>query len=106
MIIFNTTFHVHEFVVEPFKKWIKDVYIPAALLTDGISSPEFARILIDVQEEYASFAMQFKADSHETAVEWHDGKAAALRSELMSRFGDRVLFFTTYMELIYQGDRQ
>ncbi|MDE7145347.1 MAG: DUF4286 family protein, partial [Duncaniella sp.] len=47
MIIFNTTFHVHELVVESFKKWIKDVYIPDALLTDGVSSPEFARIMIE-----------------------------------------------------------
>ncbi|MDE6861024.1 MAG: DUF4286 family protein [Duncaniella sp.] len=106
MIIFNTTFHVHELVVESFKKWIKDVYIPDALLTDGVSSLEFARIMIEVQEGYASFAVQFKADSHETAVEWHDGRGAALRNELISRFGDRILFFTTYMELISQGDKR
>ena len=98
MIIFNTTFHVYELIVDSFKEWVIGRYIPNALAVKGITSPEFARIMIEVQEGYASFAVQFKADSPNTAVGWHDGEAAELRAELTSRFGDRVLFFTTYME--------
>lgn len=98
MIIFNTTFHVYELVVDSFEEWARSEYIPKALAVKGISSPEFARIMIEVQEGYASFAVQFKADSLESAVNWHDGEAARLRGELLSRFGDKVLFFTTYME--------
>ncbi len=98
MIIFNTTFHVNEPIVGSFKSWVRDIYIPKALETDGISAPEFAKILIEVQEGYASFAVQFKAESLDAAVKWHDGDAAVLRHELSLKFGDKVLFFTTYME--------
>ena len=28
----------------------------------------------------------------------HDGEASALRDELVKKYGDKVLFFTTYME--------
>jgi len=98
MIIFNTTFHVYEPIADSFKSWVRDTYIPKALETDGISAPEFARILIDVQEGYVSFAVQFKAESLDVAVKWHDGDGAELRHELSLKFGDKVLFFTTYME--------
>lgn len=98
MIIFNTTFHVHESVVDSFKEWVRKKYIPLAIETEGIMSPDFARILIEVQEGYASFAVQFKARSLDVAVEWHDGIGAALRGELSNKFGEKILFFTTYME--------
>lgn len=98
MIIFNTTFHVHESVIDSFKNWVREVYFPQATLVSGISSPVFARLLIEVQEGYASFAVQLTAASVETAVEWHDGEAAELRGQLNKKYGDKVLFFTTYME--------
>ena len=52
------------------------------------------------QEGMAGYAVQLSATSREVAANWHDGPAAALRSQLSSRFGQKVLFFTTYMETI------
>ena len=34
------------------------------------------------------------------ATRWHDVDATALRNEIKSRWGQRVLFFTTYMEIL------
>lgn len=98
MIIFNTTFHVHESAADSFKEWVRIKYIPLAINTEGIMSPDFARILIEVQERFESFAVQFKAQSLDVAVEWHDGIGADLRKELSDKFGEKILFFTTYME--------
>lgn len=98
MIIFNTTFHVHESVVDSFKEWVRGVYFPHAVNIEGISNPVFARLLIEVQEGYASFAVQMMASTVDIAMEWHDGEASALRDELVKKYGDKVLFFTTYME--------
>ncbi len=98
MIIFNTTFHVHESVVDSFKEWVRNVYFQHALQIAGLSSPVFARILIEVQEGYESFAVQLSASTEDVAVEWHDGEAAALRGLLNEKYGEKILFFTTYME--------
>lgn len=98
MIILNTTFHVHLSVVDSFMEWVKVTYFPNALCYDGFSNPEFARILIEVQEGYASFAVQLSVTDVDTAVNWHDGEAAELRDMLWKKYGDKVLFFTTYME--------
>lgn len=51
-----------------------------------------------MQEGYESFAVQLSASTEDVAVEWHDGEAAALRGLLNEKYGEKILFFTTYME--------
>lgn len=98
MTIINTTFHVEKSVQNRFCEWVRKTYVPEALSSGILSDPCFSRILIEVQEDCLSFAVSFKIRSVEQAVEWHDGHGAGLRRDLHSKFGDRVLFFTTYME--------
>ncbi len=98
MIIINTTFHIEKDIESKFCEWIRNTYIPSALGSELLSSPCFSRIMIEVQEECSSFAVSFKTVSIETAVDWHDGAGAELRHDLRRRFGDKALFFSTYME--------
>lgn len=100
MIIFNTTFHVHLSVKDEFIAWVRKEYFPAALKNEAITEPTFAKLLIEVQEDAVSYAVQLKATSLEAAVAWHDNEGEQLRSGLMKRFGERVVFFTTYMESV------
>ncbi len=98
MIILNTTFHVHSSVEDKFLRWVRVNYIPQALSSGMLYSPSLARILIDVEPESASFALQFSAGSIEDASRWHDGNGDVLRRKLSRVFGDRIVYFTTYME--------
>lgn len=98
MIILNTSFHVHVSLDEPFKAWVRNVYIPEALASGRLSSPRFASLLIEVQEDCVSYAVSFEAETPEAAAEWHDNAGAELRGMLHKRFGQGVVFFTTYME--------
>lgn len=100
MIILNTTYYIHSSVDAEFRRWVRDEYFPSALSQCGLQSPVFATLLIEPQEGMAGYAVQLSATSREVATNWHDGPAAALRSQLSSRFGQKVLFFTTYMETI------
>lgn len=98
MIILNTSFHVHVSLDSRFREWVRTQYIKSALDSGLLKSPRFASIMIEVQEDCMSYAVSFEAETTESAVEWHDGAGAALRAELHRRFGEGVVFFTTYME--------
>lgn len=98
MIILNTSFHVHVSLDSKFRDWVRTQYIKSALNSRLLKSPRFASIMIEVQEDCMSYAVSFEAETIEKAVEWHDGAGATLRAELHQRFGEGVVFFTTYME--------
>jgi len=100
MIIINTTFYVHESIAGQFVQWIKDEYIPSALEA-GLKEPVVARLMMEPQEGMSGYAVQFASDEIAGAQLWHDDKAAALRGVLSGRYGDRILFFTTYMERLH-----
>ena len=98
MIIINTTFHVEKSIEDSFCKWVRDEYVPSALSSGILSEPSFSRIMIEVQEDCSSFAVSFKSGSIQDAVTWHDGHGAELRQSLHAKFGERALFFSTYMD--------
>lgn len=98
MIILNTTFHTHVSVSEEFLKWVRTDYVASARESGLLERPVIARLLLEVEPDTASYAVQFSAPTKEVAVEWHDGAGAALRDRLVKRFGMNVVFFTTYME--------
>lgn len=100
MILLNTTFHVHTSVNDAFIKWIKDTYIPNALESGHFSQPIFSRIMMQVDPEAVSYAVQLQASTHSDAETWHDTEAAQLKEQLAKLWGERVLHFTTYMEII------
>lgn len=98
MTILNTTFHVHISIADDFLHWVREVYFPAAINSGLLSEPVLARILIQVQEDAEGYAVQLKAADVDTAARWHDSEGDRLRRELTARFGERLVFFTTYME--------
>ena len=100
MILLNTTFHVHTSVNNAFIQWVKSTYIPKALESGHFSQPIFSRIMMQVDPEAVSYAVQLQASSHCDAETWHDTIAAQLKEELARLWGERVLHFSTYMEII------
>ena len=97
MIILNTTFYVHESIVDQFRQWIRQEYIPSAL-NCGLTEPTIARLMMEPQEGMSGYAVQFVADTIESASSWHDEEAATLRGGFCGKHGEKILFFTTYME--------
>lgn len=97
MIILNTTFYVHESIGEQFRQWIEQEYIPSAL-NESLSEPVVARLLMEPQEGMSGYAIQFVSETIAQAQKWHDDKAATLRGLLSGKYGEKILFFTTYME--------
>lgn len=100
MTLLNTTFHVHKSVDALFVKWVKEIYLPIAKESGLFTNPLFTRIMMQVDPEASSYAVQLQASSHSEAEEWHDSTAAKLKDALAREVGERVLHFTTYMEIL------
>lgn len=104
MIILNTTFYVHQSIDAQFRRWIDETYFPSALTEGNLSNPLFAKLLLEPQDGMSGYAVQVMAYTPEEAATWHDGVGGELRNDLMARFGQNILFFTTYMESIESND--
>lgn len=55
---------------------------------------------MQVDPEAVSYAVQLQASFHSEAEKWHNTEAAQLKEELARLWGERVLHFSTYMEII------
>ena len=98
MYILNTTFHVDNRVRRDFLDWARKVYMPAAIDTGLFGSARLLRVLTDTDPEGVSFALQMDCESISEARRWHDETATLLRDDMSQRWGDKVLFFTTYLK--------
>lgn len=98
MYILNTTFHVDNRVRRDFLDWARKVYMLAAIDTGLFGSARLLRVLTDTDSEGVSFALQMDCESISEARRWHDETATLLRDDMSQRWGDKVLFFTTYLK--------
>lgn len=101
MYIHNTTFVVDRNQLKQFDHWARTEFMPAARNSGVFETVTMARILTEVSPEAVNFAIQFASHSLEQANRWHDEVASQLKSRLSTMLGhDRVLFFSTDMEVI------
>ncbi len=99
MILLNTTFYIHPSIENDFLSWMKTVYVPSALLA-GLSDPELCLLLVEAGEDVSGYALHLRAGDLSEAEAWHDGAGGDVRSGFMSRYGEKALSFSTYMEVI------
>lgn len=99
MYILNTTFIVGDELLEQFLDWARATYMPA-LAEAAFTEIRMARVLHQVEPGATSVAIQGASPALAEATRWHDDTAAILRDDLKARFSGRVLFFTTYMEVL------
>ena len=100
MILLNTTFVLHRSVEADFIDWLKKIYLVSAAEARIFGGPVVARVLTRIEPDTESIAVQLPASDIRQAERWHDETAAILRDDLHARWGDRLMFFTTYMDVI------
>ncbi len=98
--ILNTSFHMDETIKNDFIAWIKETYIPSALQSGVFGRPLLTKIMTVVEPGTVSFALHLVCGDLDKANNWHDNEGARMREMLSRRFGQRVVFFSTYMEEI------
>ncbi|MBO5249767.1 MAG: DUF4286 family protein [Muribaculaceae bacterium] len=101
MILLNTTFIVHKSIESQFITWAKETYVPTATDSNIFINPIFTRIMADSDPDGNGYAIQLRAQNLEQAITWHDTVAAKLKQELSKKWGEKILHFTTYMQIIH-----
>lgn len=98
MIIYNTTFHVMNEVRADFLNWVRTVYVPQATDNRMLFVPMLTKIIGSEQDGGESYALQFRVQSNETLEAWKQEVGVALTQQLVKRYGNKVVGFTTLME--------
>lgn len=97
MIVANTTFHVESSVEHEWVAWVHATYLAIATSAGVACSPLFLKIMSPV-EGGVCYAVQLQAESEATVDGWLNELQPKLLAEMHSRWGEKVLFFTTLME--------
>lgn len=98
--ILNTSFHMESAVAPSFIEWAKNDYIKVALECEHFSNPLIARIMTETEPGVVGYAVHLETDYLDAATRWHDAEASELKGILSRRFGQRIVFFSTFMEVI------
>ena len=96
-MIVNTSFHIYRPILDDFLIWLRTVYAPSAREA-GMNDLRLSRIDFQPDPDTLSFAFSAAHDDGDEARRWHDTAGGELRAALSEKFGERVLYFTTYME--------
>jgi hypothetical protein len=100
MIIFNTTFHVEDNVLDDYLRFMKDTYITKASQSGFLFEPRFCRIHSQHEESGSSYSLQFRVKNVDTLNYWFAEQGTALQKELTDKFGNKALGFITLLEEI------
>ncbi|MGM9806378.1 MAG: DUF4286 family protein [Candidatus Aphodosoma sp.] len=97
MIVYNTTFSVHESAIARWLALMEYTLVPA-LLEDGFVSPLLMKIDCVVEEGYSNYALQLQASDRTMLDEWIAYSKPAYDADIRGMFGLKVLSFSTVME--------
>ena len=100
MILYNVTINIHESVHDQWMKWMQEKHINDMLATGKFSSARMVKVLVEEDMGGTTYSIQFTTDSKETLQRYYDEDAPKLRAESASLFGDKMLAFSTELELI------
>ncbi|MDE6041442.1 MAG: DUF4286 family protein [Muribaculaceae bacterium] len=108
MIILNITFATEASLQEELCSFIKDTFIPAAV-NDGFHSLILSRVQphdAAADDGTVSLALQMRAPSEVEFEEFSSVTAPALLDLMGRRWGARVLFFFTRLDVLHDTNRE
>lgn len=100
MHILNTTFVVHHSVDSSFVDWVRDVYMPAMQASGVFSDVTVMRVMAEIDPDTVNYAVQARTDRFPEAIKWRDEVSSALRDGIFLKTGEKVLSFSTEMEVV------
>ena len=104
MYLVNTTFGVDGPLAADFAEYIHTRFIPAATSGSGLYAPLLSRVMEQHPEEGApeshTMALQMRARDAKALERYCAETSPALLQAIRERWGDRVVSFTTVLEVI------
>lgn len=98
MIIYNTTFHIQKETLVECLEYLKSTYIPKALESGHLTEPALRKILHSEDEEGENYSVQFNTKDMNTLNDWIRKVGAALQQDLVKRYPNQIVGFSTLLE--------
>lgn len=99
-MIYNITFSIDESIHEKWRKWMHEKHIPDMIHTGKFLSAKMAKVLIEEEMGGITYSVQFLTDSKGTLQKYYKEDEPQLRQEGLMLFADKMLTFTTELEVI------
>ena len=100
MILYNTTYQMPEADARNFVIWIHQVMLPRVQEFGYMNNGRLSRILSPKEEGTECFALQFEVESTARLHYWFVKQGKQLGEELLKTFNNRVIGFSTMMEVV------
>lgn len=100
MLIYNTTYHVGLDDARNFVIWLNECYIPSAEEGGHLQNARILRVLSHKEPDSECFSLQFEVADSAALHHWHVQCGARLNEEMMKIFKDKVVGFSTLMEVV------
>lgn len=100
MFIYNLTVLVNVSIEEKWKLWMHESYIPEVMETDCFTGFRFVRLLDMNEEEGATYALQFFAETIEDYNRFKSLHAPSIEDRKRKKWGDDFVSFATIMQVI------
>ena len=98
MIIYNTTFHVEDNVLNEFLCYLLTTYIPQAIATGFLHQPSLKKVLHTQPDQGNSLSLQFHVKNIDTLNYWLEYDGVSLHKALTNCFGSKIVGFSTLLE--------
>ena len=99
MIIYNVTSQVAPEILELWMEWMEKYHLPKVIATNYFEDISILKVRMD-QPSDPTFVVQYKATSKEVLQKYLDKESSFYKDEICQKFGEKVLFFETYLELV------
>lgn len=99
MYLYNTTFAVDRTLEDAVIDWLSRSFVPSGIDEGYFVGPQLLRVL-GGEPDVTSLAVHFYAETIEQIELWYADHGSRLFSEVLERWENRVLFFSTTLELL------
>ncbi|HTA26990.1 MAG TPA: DUF4286 family protein [Bacteroidia bacterium] len=99
MIIYNVTINVDDTIHLSWLEWMRNEHIPAVLSTGLFSGYRICRLLA-IEDEGATYSIQYSCNSLVEYNEYKERHAPGLQKEMAGKFKDKFTAFRTLMEVV------
>lgn len=100
MVIYNVTVSLAPEIEKEWLKWIEEEHIPDMLGTEKFEKAQLVKIYDDKQAATGSYAVQYYAKSPQSLNAYLTEDAARLRKKTADQFGDKLLSFRTFLNVV------
>ena len=100
MLIYNVTAHLEPSVEQKWLKWMKQEHIPEMLDTKKFTETKIFKIISDQDTGGISYAVQYYCNNRKQYESYLKEYSLSLEQKVKDKFGEKILFFKTELELI------